>query len=222
VTDRARMSFNPPESRYGSATDCRQLEQTSIIVVSPGITTNDLLLPDRPVRGVTTGRLRPELSALAVPTKADKGAIPDNDPRVEAGYGFRGRKNAVMCGKGRLEAKPKDSTSLDVYINDKVFWSNVPNDVRDLTIGGYPVVKKWLSYREYKILGRSLRLDEVTYVTEMVRQLKALLIARRRLGPSLCRGRRVRDCERRVGRRCSLRQPEIYDSSSPLFTCAQS
>jgi hypothetical protein len=117
------------------------------------------------------------LSTLAVPTKADKGAIdPDNDLRVAAGYGFRGQKNAVMCGKGRVETKPTDPTSLDIYINDQVFWSNVPKDVWDLTIGGYPVVKKWLSYREHKILGRSLRLDEVTYVTEMVRRLKALLM----------------------------------------------
>ncbi len=38
------------------------------------------------------------------------------------------------------------------------------------------MVKKWLSYREYKVLGRELTLDEITYVTEVVRRLKALLL----------------------------------------------
>ena len=31
----------------------------------------------------------------------------------------------------------------------------------DYTIGGYQVVKKWLSYREKPLLGRSLTPDEV-------------------------------------------------------------
>ncbi len=52
----------------------------------------------------------------------------------------------------------------------------MPNDVWAMTIGGYPVVKKWLSYREYKVLGRALRMEEITYVTEVVRRLKALLL----------------------------------------------
>lgn len=57
----------------------------------------------------------------------------------------------------------------DVYLADA-------KDVWEMTIGGYPVVKKWLSYREHKTLGRPLRLEEVTYVTEVVRRLQALLM----------------------------------------------
>jgi hypothetical protein len=33
-----------------------------------------------------------------------------------------------------------------------------------------------LSYREYKVLGRALRLEEMTYITEVIRRLKALLL----------------------------------------------
>ncbi len=65
---------------------------------------------------------------------------------------------------------------LDVYINDRVYWQNVPLDVWTMTIGGYPVVKKWLSYREFRVLGRPLQQEEVTYITEVVRRLKALLL----------------------------------------------
>lgn len=34
-------------------------------------------------------------------------------------------------------------------------------------IGGYQVIKKWLSYREAKLLGRPLTKEEVRYVQEM-------------------------------------------------------
>jgi hypothetical protein len=141
-----------------------------------GRTVADLLLPDQPVPGVTTGKLRPELRTLGVPSKVGGGTIDPADLKVEAGYGFRGQKNAVMCGKGKAVPRPDDpSGALDVYINDRVYWANVPADVWAMTIGGYPVLKKWLSYREFKVLGRPLRGEEVTYVTEVIRRLKALL-----------------------------------------------
>jgi hypothetical protein len=47
--------------------------------------------------------------------------------------------------------------------------------VWDYTIGGYQVIKKWLSYRKKPLLGRSLTPDEVRYVTEMARRLTALI-----------------------------------------------
>jgi len=43
------------------------------------------------------------------------------------------------------------------------------------TIGGYQVIKKWLSYREKELLGRGLTPEEVRYVTEMARRLAALV-----------------------------------------------
>jgi hypothetical protein len=96
---------------------------------------------------------------------------------VTAGWGFRGQRNAVMCGKGKVVPHAGDPDgAVDVYLNDAVCWSNVPRDVWAMTIGGYPVVKKWLSYREHKVLGRALREDELTYVTQVVRRLKALLM----------------------------------------------
>lgn len=133
--------------------------------------------------GVTTGKLRPELRDLAVPSTTDGGPInPTADLKVEAGWGFRGQKNAVMCGKGKVaphQANP--AGAVDVYLNGRVFWANVPADVWATTIGGYPVLKKWLSYREFKILGRPLRQEEVTHFTGVARRLKALLL----LGPDL-------------------------------------
>ena len=56
------------------------------------------------------------------------------------------------------------------------YWENVPPAVWDYTIGGYQVVKKWLSYRERRMLGRGLKMEEAEYVTEMVRRIAALIL----------------------------------------------
>ena len=43
--------------------------------------------------------------------------------------------------------------TLDVHLNDNARWSNVPAAVWNYRLGGYQVLKKWLSYRESKVLG---------------------------------------------------------------------
>lgn len=48
-------------------------------------------------------------------------------------------------------------------------------------LGGYQVIKKWLSYREQAILGRALKPEEVAYLSEMVRRIAAILL----LSPAL-------------------------------------
>jgi Type ISP C-terminal specificity domain len=58
-------------------------------------------------------------------------------------------------------------TTLDVYLNTDAWWSNVPEKVWAYALGGYQVIKKWLSYREQSVLGRALTPDEVAYVAEM-------------------------------------------------------
>jgi hypothetical protein len=57
----------------------------------------------------------------------------------------------------------------------------VPQAVWDCTLGGDPVIKQWLSYREMRVLGRPLRPDEVRYVTEVVNRIAAILL----LGPAV-------------------------------------
>jgi len=55
---------------------------------------------------------------------------------------------------------PLGETTLDVYLNDHVCWRNIPVKIWDHTISGYSVIKKWLSYREKELLGRSLTVEE--------------------------------------------------------------
>jgi hypothetical protein len=71
--------------------------------------------------------------------------------------------------------------TLDVYLNAGSFWSNVPEQVWEYELGGYQVLKKWLSYRERSVLGRPLNIDEAVYVSQMVRRIASILL----LGPAL-------------------------------------
>ncbi len=55
-------------------------------------------------------------------------------------------------------------------------YPNVPAGVWGYTIGGYQVIKKWLSYRELGLLGRPLTPDEAREVMNMARRVAAILL----------------------------------------------
>ena len=57
-------------------------------------------------------------------------------------------------------------TTLDIYLNGTAYWRNIPRNVWEYYIGGYQVIKKWLSYREDEILGRALKPEEAREVTK--------------------------------------------------------
>ncbi len=103
-----------------------------------------------------------------------------------------GQGDAVMPGQGR--AIEKDFTqderallddvlpvlgrkTLDIYLNGSAFWRNVPAAIWDYRLGGYQVLKKWLSYREYEILGRALKSEELQHFSEMARRVATLMQA---------------------------------------------
>ena len=100
--------------------------------------------------------LRPEIAVLAVPatthghnTAAERAALGD-----------------TIAALG--------DTTFDVYLNDRAFWRNVPATIWGYKLGGYQVLKKWLSYRERGVLGRALSPEEVLYFAEMARRVGAV------------------------------------------------
>ena len=66
-------------------------------------------------------------------------------------------------------------TTFDIYLNADAYWRNVPAAVWHYRLGGYRVLKKWLSYRESKILGRALRIEEVQHFAETARRIFRIL-----------------------------------------------
>jgi hypothetical protein len=140
-----------------------------------------LLDTEAPVSGVTAGKISDDLKTISVFQRVDgKPAKPESgDLDLTAGWGHGGKSGITMPGKGKLIQR--DDGAYDIFLNAVSCWRNVPQAVWDYTIGGYQVIKKWLSYREKPLLGRGLTPDEVRYVTEMARRL-ATLVA---LQPSL-------------------------------------
>ncbi len=153
-----------------------------------------LLDPDTPVPGVTQGALRPEIAALAVPATTDGRNMTGDDFALTAGWGHYGTGDAVMPGQGRIverEYTPDEraalgaaipelgTKTLDVYLNDHAFWRNVPAAIWDYKLGGYQVLKKWLSYRERDVLGRALSPEEVLYFAEMTRRVAMIMATSR-------------------------------------------
>jgi hypothetical protein len=126
---------------------------------------------------------------------------------ITAGWGSRGQGDTVMPGRGKAPERNWTSTELerlatlaatqdltqeqallllgsrcvDVYLNDDSCWLGVPINVWEYTLGGYQVLKKWLSYREEPLLGRPLHEEEVRYFSQVVRRITAILL----LGPAL-------------------------------------
>jgi hypothetical protein len=78
-------------------------------------------------------------------------------------------------------------TCVDVYLNGNAHWAAVPINVWNYTLGGYQVLKKWLSYREFTpepaspLLHRALHPDEAVYFAQVVRRIAAILL----MGPAL-------------------------------------
>ena len=66
--------------------------------------------------------------------------------------------------------------TFDILLNGHAFWSNVPAAVWNYKLGGYQVLKKWLSYREHAILGRPLSPEEVQYFAHTARRIAAILL----------------------------------------------
>ncbi len=140
--------------------------------------------------GVTTGDLRPEIATIAVPTTLDARQMTGDDFALTAGWGHFGAGQAVMPGQGSAversytaeeQAALGDAASLlgestfDIYLNSRSYWRNVPAAVWRYRLGGYQVLKKWLSYRERQILGRDLYPAEISYFAESARRVEGLL-----------------------------------------------
>ena len=149
-----------------------------------------LLDPETPVPGVTQGPLRPETAAVAVPATTHGRNMAGGDFALTAGWGHHGTGEAVMPGQGRAVERPYTpeeraalggsipalgETTFDIHLNADAFWRNVPEAVWRYKLGGYQVLKKWLSYRERDILRRPLTLEEVQHFTDTARRISSIL-----------------------------------------------
>ena len=149
------------------------------------------LIPKCRCRALPKARCVQEIAPIAVPATTDGRNMTGDDFAVTAGWGHFGTGDAVMPGQGRIveraytpdeKAAMGDNiaklgeTTFDIYLNDRAFWRNVPAAVWTYKLGGYQVLKKWLSYRERAILSRALTPEEVQHFTDTARRIGAILL----------------------------------------------
>ena len=134
------------------------------------------------------------------------GSFKGADRAINAGWGSRSEKGRVSPGNGKYDFRPWNEAeekalraslarfgkdvdrglaclggATNVFLNGTAYWSGVPRKVWCYSIGGYQVIKKWLSYREQKVLGRELKVEEVRYVTGMARRIAMIILMHDRL-----------------------------------------
>jgi hypothetical protein len=162
-----------------------------------------LLDTEKPVAGITSSPIRLEIQSVGVITREGGGKLQiPKELAITVGWGHVSQSKVVMPGKGKMvkrdySKEEKQSiidgskqlgisaeqafsllgeSTLDIYINDVVYWKNIPVKVWDYTIGGYQVIKKWLSYREADLLKRPLTPDEAREVMNMARRIAATIL----------------------------------------------
>ncbi len=133
------------------------------------------------------------LDSLARLSRKGGGALDPDGRELEltAGWGRAGKAGTILPGRGRLlereyteeERSAMGSaigqlgeTTFDVHLNDSAFWKNIPSRVWGYTLGGYQVIKKWLSYREQALLGRPLTVEDTRHVQEMASRIGGILL----------------------------------------------
>jgi hypothetical protein len=159
-----------------------------------------LLDVDTPLPGVDINA-SPRLSQIGEITSADEStARRVVDLSLTAGWGrvqTREQRSGatsriVMPGKGRISVRHRtideasvlsDSEAsllgddvLDVYLNDATYWRDIPEGAWNFKIGGFQVLRKWLSYRDSDILGRALTVPEVREFRSLARRLTELVL----------------------------------------------
>lgn len=174
-----------------------------------------LLDAERDVPGVSSGALSAGLAVIALPKGKDFQLVMDWGSVQTNKNGSR----IVMPGDGKITTRPwtdPERASLtalaarhgldlpemhaligeqavDVHVNANAKWEGVPVKAWEYTMGGYQVLKKWLSYREVTVLGRALTGQEAMHFAKTARRITEILC----MGPAL-------DAAHALARECAV------------------
>lgn len=150
-------------------------------IVADGSIVATLLNPLTPADHLLDAILREHRAQLGALATTDKRAITADDLRVTRSY-YGGAKGAwIPTSEKTIYPSEWGSVTGNLYLNDSVFLRRVPERVWLYEVGGYPVLKKWLGYRQENQRGGPLTLSEASALRDIVQRIAALL----RLGDQL-------------------------------------
>jgi Type ISP C-terminal specificity domain len=162
-----------------------------------------LLDTETGVANVTTGKLDAPFASIGALAHSEGLQLQASDFEITAGWGHAGKGGVTMPAKGKLLERDYTETEIaaltltaarlglsledvketlgqttfDIYLNNSAYWRNIPRNVWEYTIGGYQVLKKWLSYRETELLKRALTLAEANETRDTARRIAAILLS---------------------------------------------
>ncbi len=68
------------------------------------------------------------------------------------------------------------SKTVDVLLCDDIWWKNIPEAVWEFEIGGYKVLRKWLSYRGANVFGREMSVEDSVVFSDIAKRLTILVL----------------------------------------------
>lgn len=141
---------------------------------------NPLSEPRAAIRA-SLGDYAPRLAVLA---SAEGGAVRGTDLVITISHFGAARGGWRQRQYEEAETPPTDFGQVtgDLYINDRIHFRNVPETVWRYELGGYPVLKKWLGYRDARRRdNQPLSLPEKDHFRSMVQRVAAVISLRDRL-----------------------------------------
>lgn len=116
--------------------------------------------------------------------RTDGGQVRPEDLAVSISYwgGAKGRWAPRPFHSDEAGPDALGEKTGDLYLNPDTFLANVPAAVWTYQLGGYPVLKKWLGYRQAdRREGQPLTLAEAKWLRAIVQRIAALLVLGDRL-----------------------------------------
>lgn len=150
-------------------------------IVELGDKLTQLLDPLADVASIIKTSIGKDTKTLSLVRRSGGGTVKQSDLMVE--YSYYG------AATGRWDVRPViepdtmrnewGEVTGDLYLNEEVFLSHVPEEVWRYELGGYPVLKKWLGYRQAKRRKDSpLSLQEMDELRGIVHRIACLLTLR--------------------------------------------
>ena len=153
-------------------------------IVKLGESVSRLLNPLGDAASVLKALVGKDSKSLGVVQRVGGGSVGESDLLIE--YSYYG------AATGKWEARNLKDTEAqrpewgdltgDLYLNDSIYLGNVPAEIWRYELGGYPVLKKWLGYRQSNRRGdKPLTLKELDELRGIIIRTAALLTLRPQL-----------------------------------------
>ena len=140
-----------------------------------------LLNPFDDASSIVKSALGPDRKSLPVVCRVGGSDVSENDLRIEYSYygAAKGRWDQRSIKEEEAHHQAWGDVTGDLYLNKSIFLRNVPLESWRYELGGYPILKKWLGYRQTnRRNGAGLTLQELDELRDLIHRVLALLTLR--------------------------------------------